>query len=346
VRSFAIRSIPAALAVAALALVTDSAHAQSEVAIEVGASQVRPPLGVEGATAGFLVGGIRASMYRLSGAGVSASFLAGRATDGAAGGDFISTALSGLYLMQLGGGWSSGFEARAFGFDVRAPFPYRAVAVEGGPEVRYSGRASSVRLRGTAGTGRSRVELHRRGERVLFAEDDLWRLGGSAEALFGSSQVMGGFSGGVHRTAGGTYTTGGARAVWAGPFGAAELRVDVWRTPIGTESTGGLAFVIPVGSWSLRGFAGRSEPDPLTLAEAGGGSGGVLLGRSLLRRGPAFRATAPLYEVLDSSGREARVRISVAPPGMATNVELLGDFTGWGPVPMAVRAIAGSPKST
>ena len=55
---------------------------------------------------------------------------------------------------------------------------------------------------------------------------------------------------------------------------AAEVRTDVWSTPLGTEMTGGLSFVIPLSGWSLRGFFGKSEPDPLTLAEPGSGSGG------------------------------------------------------------------------
>jgi AMP-activated protein kinase-like protein len=325
---------PSALVVALLATSVANASGQTEIALEAGASQVRPPLGVAGSAARFLVGGLRASHYRPSGSGLLASVLVGRVTDEALGGDFVSGVVSGLLLEPLGHGWSAGLEARAFAFDVTTPFPYQAYAVEGGPQIRYSARAVSVRLRGKGGIGNSRVELRRRlMDRVLTVEDELWRLGGSAEVLFGSGSVLGGLEAGAHKTPGGTYTTGGARVVWAALTGAAEFRVSVWRTPLGTETTGGLGFSIPVGRWSIRGFAGRSEPDPLTLAEPGGGSGGVLIGRTLVRGGSTLPDPATLATVLADTPSGARVRIAVT-PSAAQSVQVLGDFSAWEPITM------------
>ncbi|HIF21763.1 MAG TPA: hypothetical protein EYQ27_07605, partial [Gemmatimonadetes bacterium] len=86
----------------------------------------------------------------------------------------------------------------------------------------------------------------------------------------------------------------------------AEFRLDVWDSPLGTQTTGGLALAIPVRRrWSLRGFLGRSEPDPLTLAEPGSGSGGLLLGR-VIYRGSTTPRRASLYQVLSSTATGAK----------------------------------------
>ena len=113
-----------------------------------------------------------------------------------------------------------------------------------------------------------------------------------------------------------------------------EVRLDAWQTPSGRETTGGLAFVVPLDNWSLRGFLGRTEPDPLTLAEPGGGSGGILFGRRLLGGDRYSAPSPPLHEVLEHLGESARVQVHVQPPVGTREVHLLGDFTLWEPVAM------------
>ncbi len=103
---------------------------------------------------------------------------------------------------------------------------------------------------------------------------------------------------------------------------------------MGSQTTGGLVFAIPVGGWSFRGFVGRSQPDPLTLAEPGSGSGGFLVGRSLLA-GPAGPGRNVPHEILAETGEGARVRLTIQAPDGVEKVELLGDFTLWEAVPMA-----------
>jgi hypothetical protein len=164
-------------------------------------------------------------------------------------------------------------------------------------------------------------------------EDDLWRVGGTGEVLLGRGSVRAGVSGGAHHTAGGTYTSGGGRFVLAGDWGAAELHADVWDTPLGGEVTGGLAFSIPLSGWSLRGFVGKTEPDPLTLAQPGSGGGGVILGVNVFSSESAARAGGP-YRILAGTQSGARVRMDVTAPGEAHSVALVGDFTLWDPVPM------------
>jgi len=306
-----------------------------EIAVEVGGSSIRPPAGVEGDPARFFSAGLRAMRYGADGSGIFASFLAGKSLNQATGGNFFSLNVDGVAWWPLTGGWSAGLEVNGFGFDVGDPYPYRALGLEGGPAVRFASRNLTAKVQGVAGGGWSRVELVRTSDGPpTMVEDGLWRYGATAELLAGSSRIMGGVAVGIHETVGGTFRSAGLRllAGWGGP--ALELRMDAWRTPLGHEATGGLAFIIPFGGWSLRGFLGRTEPDPLTLAEPGGGAGGVLLGWRLLGRDPLPAPRPLLHEVLGQDGDRARVKIRVRPPPETREVQLLGDFTLWEPVTM------------
>lgn len=308
---------------------------QTEVAVELGVSQVGPPSGLEGESARFGIGGLRASHYTFDGSGIGASLMFGRAFGNEAGGDFVSGVLSGKVRDRWGTAWTGGLDLELVGFEVRAPFPYLAVAVEGGPSLAFQAGPVTATAGGVLGIGGSRVELWREvdGPRRVF-EDDLWRVGGTAELLVGGGPLHAGVAAGAHETPNGTYASGGARLVLSGGWGAAEARTDVWDTPFGAEVTGGLTFMIPLAGWSVRGFLGKSEPDPLTLAEPGSGSGGLLLARSLYRRSLDLGGADVPYDIVSEGAASARVRIRIEAPDGAASVAVLGDFTLWDPVPM------------
>jgi hypothetical protein len=312
--------------------------AQTDVTVEVGASQVGPALGLDTESARFGVGGIRASHQSLDGSGVSLSVLAGRTFGDADGGDFITVDLGGTLVEEWTSAWEGSLDFRLLAFGVRAPFPYRAVALEAGPALRFGSGAVSVKVSALAGAGRSRFEIWRvAGGRTRVFLDPLYRLGSTMEVALGTGPIRVATVGGFHGTSGGSFTSGGARVTLGGGWGAAELRADVWRTPLGTETTGGVTLVIPLSGWSLRAFFGRSEPDPLTLAEPGSTGGGVLLGRSLFSREVGLGTGVLPYEVVSGRATGARVRLSIEAPAGAGRVVLLGDFTLWEPVPMQHR---------
>jgi hypothetical protein len=308
--------------------------AQTELAIELGASQIGPPVGSDSESARFGVGGLRASHFSLSGSGLSASVLLGHAFGSQNGGDFLSASLASSMVENWGGGWTAGMDLRVFGFGIQAPFPYRAIAAEGGPTLEYRRGSLTLSAAAIAGVGRSSFDVAT--STIGFTrtfQDDLWRVGGTAEVMLGSGPLRAGVAGGAHETPGGVFSSGGARVLLTGAWGAVELRGDLWRTPGGTDETGGLTFVLPLSGWSIRGFLGKSEPDPLTLAEPGSGSGGVLLGRSLYTRAPGPERS-PSHELLTATPTGAVVRMSIEAPADAERVEVLGDFTLWEPVPM------------
>lgn len=328
--------------------VVPAAAQTSELSVEVGGSRVAPPSEVEGGATGFVVAGLRASRLGLGGSGGWASLLVGRALNDEAGGDFVSGEVGGALWRGLGGGFSAGLEGRAFAFRVADPFGYRAGAVEGTGTLRYRHGAVDARVAGVGGAGRSKVtvstvvqRLRRRATVVEVLEDDLWRAGGTAEVLLGGAPVAAGVAAGVHRSAGGTYRSAGLRLVAGGLQGALEARLDAWSTPDGGRTTGGIAFYVPWGGWRARGVVGRPEPDPLLLAEPGGGSEGLLLGRRIVGREVGGRPQNALWafengRAADAAGTSgARIRFRVEPPATARTVAVLGDFTLWEPVAMA-----------
>jgi len=316
-------------------LAAEAVAAQTQMAIELGASQVGPPAGLDEESARFGMAGLSLTHYSLAGSGVTASLMFGQAFGDPNGGDFVSGLLGGTLRDRWSTTWTGGLDLQLIGFQVRSPFPYSAFAVEGRPNVRFQSGPLSVAATGVGGLGRSRVEIWRvrTGPSRVF-EDDLWRVGGTGEVLLGTGSFQAGLVGGAHHSAGGGYTSGGARMILSGRWGVAEARADVWETPLGREVTGGLAFVIPMQGWSLRGFLGKSEPDPLTLAEPGSGSGGLLLGRTIYSSDDERAEEENPYEVLVEMPAGARVRISIDAPRGARSVSMLGDFTLWDPVPM------------
>jgi hypothetical protein len=328
-----------ALVLALLEVAPPAVPAQTDLTVEVGASQIGPPLGTDAESSRFGVGGVRFAHYAATGSGIAASMLLGRTFGDASGGDFFSASLSSSMVEDWGGGWIGGMDLRLLGFGIRAPFPYRALAAEGGPVLRFRRGALAIEGAAVAGVGRSSIELWRvEGGLTRTFVDDLWRIGGTGALMLGAGPVRVGVTGGVHESRGGRFGSGGGRVLVTGSWGAVELTTDLWTTPLGSDVTGGLTFVLPVSGWSFRGFAGRSEPDPLTLAQPGSGSGGLLVGRALYARAlsptGASSDISVGYQVIDLDGARARVRLTLEPPASAERVEVLGDFTLWEAVSM------------
>ena len=323
------------VALASLTMLSAPVAAQSDLTLEFGGSQVGPPLGAEGDNARFVVGGLRAAHYGANGSGLFGSALFGQTLDSAVGGSFLSGVAGATLVDRWTPTLSGSLDAKFLGYGTQMPFPYRAFAAEGRAALRYRQSHFGVDLTGLGGVGRSQLQLSRPGgTRVFLVENDLWRVGGTAEVTVGPVTSSFGVVGGLHDTPEGLYRSVGGRLTLAGFWGLAELRVDAWKTPEATRTIAGLALIIPLGNdWSARGFFGRTDPDPLTLAQPGSGSGGVLLGRTILGGvGGASSASGP-WEVIAYGESSSRVRLSVD-ADVNARVQLLGDFTLWEPVDM------------
>lgn len=311
-----------------------AASAQTEVTLEVGASQMGAPLGLQAESARFGILGMRVSHYVPQGSGASLSLLAGRTLGGSTRGDFLTLSTGGTLAARWTPAWRAAFDARVVAFGVRAPYPYRALVLEGGPTLKASRGPLEARLSLLGGIGESRLEVWRvPGGPTRVFEDELWRIGGTGEVFVGRGAARVGAAGGWHDTPGGVFSSGGGRLLFAGDWGVVQIQGDVWRTPTGTETTAGITMVISLAEWSLRAFVGRSEPDPLTLAESSSMGGGFLVGHDLAHRGRTREAPGP-YTFVASTGGATRVRFELRAPSDAGAVELLGDFTLWEAVPM------------
>lgn len=305
----------------------------SGVVVEGGLSQVQPPAGVEGAAARYLVGGIRSSNFGPAGMRMGLSLLGGESLDRNTGGSFLYGNADLFMDRPVRAGLSLGAEGRVFGFVVGDPLPYRAGGVEGGPTLRIRAKGWLARVKGVAGWGRSEIRIPETMQTpARTVRDELWRYGGESEVFWQGAPVWVGVGGGIHHTPGGTYRSGGVRLIRGRSQPLVELRLDVWDTPFGTETTGGVAFMMPVGGdWSVRGFMGRSEPDPLTLVQPGGGSGGVLVGKRLTSPSSRETGRVSLHEIESLGPRGARVRFTLPVREGEGDVRILGDFTGWEP---------------
>lgn len=315
----------------ALLVVAAVAEGQADVSLEFGGSQVGPPVGVEGDNARYLMAGVRSSLLNDAGSGIFASVLFGKTLDGMVSGSFLTGMLEAVATDRWSASTSASFDVRGVAYGTQQPFPYRAFAAEGGPSLKVRMTNFGATLRGTAGVGLSQLELFRDrdGPSRVF-ENDLWRYGTTGEVTLGPITSNVGVNAGWHRTPAGRYTSVGASFGVAGRWGIAEVRVDRWNTPTATETTGGIVILLPIGKlWSLRGFYGRTDPDPLTLAQPGSGGGGFLVGRSVLNTGTPAVSSLGAWEVVQYGEATSRVRFAVTPPEPATRVQLLGDFTLW-----------------
>ena len=325
------------LALALLACAMSSpATAQTDFALDFGGSQVGPPIGIDGKTARYVIAGPRVSHYGGSGSGVHVGLIYGQALDGSVGGSFLSGIAEGTLVDRWTSTLTASLNVRALGYGAQQPFPFRAFAVQGGPSLRLRTEWFGARVAAVGGVGRSQIELFRvpDGPSRVF-ENDLWRGSGTGEVTVGPIRSNFTLAGGWHRTPVGNYTNAGARFSILGEWGVAEVRVDRWNTPETTETIGGIALVIPIGRlWSLRSYFGRTDPDPLTLAQPGSGSGGVLISRSLFTTLDGALSSRPMTEVLEYGEGSNRVRVTLKAPESAREVHLLGDFTLWEAVEM------------
>lgn len=330
------RWLPAAVALAALALPAGSAGQEGALLLDGGVSHSRAPSGSEVDPSTYGLGGLRLTWAPGQGGRLFASAYGGLSLDGASG-DWGSLSAGGDAWTLLGEGFAAGVTGRVEAFAVGPPFEYRAVTADVRPRLSARVGDAWVSLRGRGGIGASRVEVHDDAslpptvQATAPVDSDLWYWGGGPEVTVPAGPVRLGAGGHLYDSPGGGYAQGFVEA--AGRVGRAQVTLDlrVWDTPEGSEVGGGVAVSVPLaGPWSVGGEVGRSDPDPL-LRSPPGVRGGLVVTRRVAELGRD--EPVPLYSVQRASGRGARVTFRLERPE-ADDVAVLGDFSGWEPVGM------------
>lgn len=314
---------------AAAALSSAPAAGQGRLLVQGGGATSLPGPEAVGDAALYGVGGFALDWTGERSAAV-ASIYGGLAADESSGADF------GTATLDLEGWWSPGtavgLAGRASAFRVQDPFTYQTSAFRAGPMVRWVRGRFTALLRTEIGTGSTLAEVRRPSGRVRRSERGLWSRAIDLDVTLRGTRWEVGTTMGTAESIAGVYRRLEASTTWMGERWAIRLDTGAWETPLGTEWTGGLALVLPLGgSGTAVSTVGRAAPDPLTLVGAGD-QGGVLLGWALASFGGP---PAPLTTLeLTDTGATVHFRLDGSPARDAAEVELLGDFTAWSPTSM------------
>ncbi len=300
-----------------------SSYPQTRAYIDAGISHARPPAGVEADAATYLQLGGR---FRV-GPAFAAAF-GGLAVNSEAA-DWIGGAVGGQLRTTVARNHSALLSGVISAFSVGEPHRYDAVTARLIPEARLTAGPSTVVVRGFAGLGRSEVEDRRLTPPAVF-EADLWMYGAGLEISRPLQSVQVWAGGEAYNTGDGAYAagyvgSGGAlgRSLWS-------LQLKLWDTPADTEFELDFAINVPLATrWSATVEAGRSGPEPLLNSPAGV-DGNVHVTWTVL----APAVPLPVYTVGDS-GTDGVTQVTFRlAEGNAGEVSVLGDFSGWEPIPL------------
>jgi hypothetical protein len=305
---------------------------EGSLRLDAGASYSLPPASVTATSTPYLhLGGD----LRVPIGGAAGWFLAGSTglSLESAGASWFSVLTGASAAFAVTGPLYIDLAASAEMFKVGDPYPYRAALLQGEPGVRLVLGASTLRIAGWGGTGRSWVQpvgQPIQGPRhPVEVESDLWSWGGrlSAYHSFAAVEPRAGLE--IYTAPQGNYFGGwiGVRIVMLGSLW--DLNLGAWDTPTGSETQLGLGLVLPVGQdFSVQANIGRYAPDPL-LDTPAAGSGGAMLSWTAARFGDSGHR---LYEI-DATGSPS-VQFSLQAED-AESVAVVGGFTGWERVAMA-----------
>lgn len=290
-------------------------HAQRlEARLDFGLSHARPPADIQTEGGSYLLAG-----GRLFAGPFFGSLHGGLAPDAGAG-SWASGAL-GLHVGRtLSSRVAASLALIGSAFTLGDPTPYRAALGRAMPQITLSAGSLVLRLRGHGGVGRSEV---------LEVASDLWTFGGGLELGHHFPDLSVRIGGDLYESRDGTYRA--AYVEGGGPLGLARwaLVARLWDTPGDLEPQLELNLALPIGGrWSAEVTGGRGGPDPL-LESPAAVSGSFLLSWDVTGTG---RGSMPVYTVERRPGRTVVVfRLRRAD---ASRVSLVGDFSGWQPIPM------------
>ncbi|HSG82229.1 MAG TPA: glycogen-binding domain-containing protein [Gemmatimonadota bacterium] len=306
------------------ATATELAAQDAQLYVDAGVSHARPPAEVAGDPATYATLGGRFVLGPTFGSAYGAQALDANSANWLGG-------TLGAYW-RTGGIGGPGFSVTGMliAFTLGDPTPYDAVTGRLIPEVSLPLGASTLRLRGYGGVGRSDVadySVNPPGSVV----SDLWAYGGGLEWVvpLGRAASTQAWAGGeAYDSPAGPYYAGYVGG--GGALGGSQwsLRVKFWDTPAGGELE--LRAALAVGltrGWTVEAAAGQAGPDPL-LGSPAGIDGGLTLTWN-----PLARAEPPPLVSLQPGGDSSAVLIQLKLDG-AQSVSVMGDFFGWKEIAM------------
>lgn len=328
----------------ALLLAEAAAPAQvARVGAEAGVSRSFPPAGLPDSAATYLEAGADLSLPVGAGS-LFGAVRGGLSLAGETAGDWGVATLGARWIVPVSSGLGVGGTVTGQAFRVGPPGTYTAVTGRLQPELRWRGDGVTVSLRGRGAASHTEIETRSTtdggGGPVLpgpgdptttLVTSDLSQMGGEARVRFDLDAGSLWFTGRAVDGDVGAYRSGGVGAALStGPIrwnGSAAL----WDTPIGEELVGGLRLSVPLGGgWFSSGEGRQRAPDPLLGTPASADLSATLRREFTFTTG----ARRGLYRI---GGRTPDGRRSVTfrlRRPAADSVAVLGDFSGWEPVPM------------
>jgi hypothetical protein len=300
----------------------------AQLNIDAGVSHARPPADVASDPATYAMLGGRFALGPVFGSAYGAQALDPNSAD------WLGGTLGAYWRTGGIGGPGLSLTGTVVAFTIGQPTRYDAATARLVPELSLPLGASTLRLRGYGGLGRSDVADPGGGGGggpPTSVVSDLWAYGGGLELstplnVLRSTQAWAG--GEAYEAADGTFLAGYVGG--GGALGRARWKVQAkfWDTPAGDEFEfrAALSFRLSHG-WTTEAAAGRAGPDPLLGSPAGIDGGLTLVWNPLARPEPL-----PLIS-LQPAGDSTTVLIQLEREG-AESVSVLGDFSGWEEIAM------------
>lgn len=334
----------AAVALAALftAVPPGAAGAQQDgLFVDGGLSHSLAPSGTPVDPSTYALGGLRLSLSPGTRSRLFGSAYGGLSFEEASG-DWGTVSAGFDLWTPLNGAVTVGLSGRGEAFTVGPPFEYRAVEGDLRPRISVRIGEAWLSLQGRGGAGQSEVTVRDEPELPVGVTPtgevvtDLWYWGGGPELSLPAGPMRVTLGGHAYDAQTGEYRKGWLGV--AGDAGPVRLSADLalWDTPAeGEEVAGGVTLQISLGSGvSVNATGRRSHPDPL-LGTRASGQGSVTTSARLVRFGAP--EPLPLYRLdRDEGARTATVTFTLRRPE-AEEAVVLGDFSGWEPVPMERR---------
>lgn len=337
------RTLPTALGFVfslGLTIASPAAGQLSRLGAEAGVSRSFPPTGSPDSASTYLEAGADLTLP-VGPASIFGTARGGLSMTEEMAGDWVVGSLGVRWMSALPAGLAAGGSVVGQAFHVGEPTLYDALTVRVRPELRWRGAPVTISVRGRGALGRTEtatLSTEQGGppgapgpSEPSVVTTELSHLGGEARLQ-------------VEVGPGRVWLSGRSLDGDVGLYRSAELGVEAptgplrwkataayWETPSEQELVGGVRVSVPLGgNWFVSSSGRRRAPDPL-LATPAAADLSATLRREFSLGGRSRRA---VYEIGEQTGGGKRSVVFRLRRPAAEEVEVVGGFSDWRPVPM------------